>query len=552
MAVRRTIGLAPLRVVVRVDSRHPPFDLHAAPEPKSLAVVIVDASLATPPGTSRPALFRWTCICGLAAVGLGALFEAGVALPIGLACAIFAGALWVGLVHVLVTRYSLLTRYALILYALPFIHCVEYVFSDISTFADRDVIWGMQANPYEKDLRIIERMALAGAIGALALVAGMGLAGILRDRRPPVHERKRLRWFSFALLAVIAVALSWASAPAQTIFQSAYTKSPSPLQGTNMNAAYLLSYVFTSMLAIDALLEMQDPVRRWKLFVTGVVAALIVFWFQFLRGDRECMGLVVALAVLALIGTRDLSPPILRWRRVLAVGTVLLCVVGVALILGEVRSTSVVGPAIVQPARPEPPTRPTRPAQPSLVHGPWSGVSLTPLSVIGDFERHRMSRRWGSTYIDYLLSLPPGVIAAAVGYRRPLEATRGPAWEMRYGQGGTHLMVVPYMNFGALGIVVILGAWGLLIGGVERAAAGGARGLLLALTFFVVCPLWIWYGDMLLVRALMCFYGTWWLYKALPKQRPQDSLRADLPALAPSPGHRPDDLTGSTPPAVRN
>jgi hypothetical protein len=500
-------------------------------------VVIVDASAATPPGAARSDLLGWACICGLAAITLSGLYEAGIALPIRVACAVFAGALWIGLVHVRVTRHSLLPRYALLLYALPFIHCFEYVVYDISTFADRAFIWGMRANEYEKDLRIIERMTLAGAIGALALIAGMAGAGAFARRRSPVRESgKRLQWLPFAFVAALAVVLSWASAPAQTIFQSAYTQSVSPLEGKNMNAAYLLSYVFVSMLAIDALSERRRPVRRWKILVTGIVAALIVVWFQFLRGDRESMGLIVALAVLSMLRVRDLGTRILRKRTLLGAGFVVLCLVAVALKLGTARSTSVVGIEII---------RPDRARNSSLLHGPWSGVSLTPLSVIGDFERDRMSRRWGSTYVDYLLSVPPGVVAAALGYHRPLEATRGPAWEMRYGQGGTHLMVVPYMNFGALGIVVVLGVWGLLIGRVELFAAGrSTRGLLLYATFFVVCPLWIWYGDMLLVRALMCFYGTWWLYRVLPKRGAHDRLQADQPA--PAPGGLPGDLTGST------
>lgn len=494
------------------------------------------APTATLPGTSRSDLFGWACVCGLAALALSGLYEAGVALPIDLACALFAGTLWIGLFKVRVTRYSLLTRYVLILYALPFIHCVEYVFYDISTFADREWIWGMRANDYEKDLRIIERMALAGAIGALALVAGMSFAGALGRQRSRIQESgKRLQWLSFAFVAVIAVALSWANAPTQTIFQTTYTTGVSPLEGTNVNAAYLLSYVFASMLAVDTLLESRRSIRRRKLIVAGVVAALIVVWFQFLRGDRESMGLVAALAVLSLLGAHGLSTRIFRSRRLLAAGVVVLCLIAAGQIVGTVRS-SAVGKRFVEAIKV---------VDFSLLHGTWSGVALTPLSVIGDFERDRMSRRWGSTYVDYLLSLPPGFIAAAVGYQRPLESTRGPAWAMRYGQGGTHLMVVPYMNFGILGVLVILGSWGLMIGRVEALAASRTvRGLLLYATFFVVGPLWIWYGDMLLVRALMCFYVTWWLYRVLPKR----GIGAgwEPPARAPAPAYLPGDLTGST------
>lgn len=490
-----------------------------------------DATLiATPAGTFRSDLFGWACLCALAAIALGGLFEVGVALPIGVACAVFAGALWIGLFQVRLTPHSLLTRYVLIIYAIPFVHCVEYVFSDISTFAGREWIWGLKANEYERDLRIIERMAHAGAIGALALIAGMSAAGALGRRTSRIHESgKRLRWFSFAFVALVAVALSWASAPTETIFHTSYTKSSNPLSGTNVNAAYLLSYVFASMLAVDTMLEVRRSVRRRKVIVTALVAVIIVVWFQFMRGDRESMGLVAALAALSLLAVPGLSTRIFGSKRLLAAGIVVLCLIVVAQKVGTMRG-SAFGKEFVEAIKV---------GDFSLLHGTWSAVALTPLSVVGDFERDRMSRRWGSTYIDYLLSLPPSFVAAAIGYQRPLESTRGPAWEMRYGIGGTHLMVVPYMNFGAIGIVVILGIWGLLIGRVEAfSARRSARGLLLYATFFVVGPLWIWYGDMLLVRALMCFYGTWWLYKVLPKCGSRGGLMW--------PSRLPADLTGST------
>jgi hypothetical protein len=471
------------------------------------------------------------------------VYEACVGLPIEMACAMFGAALWVGLFQLRITPYSLLARYILLLYALPFIHSLEYIFYDISSFADRTVIWGMKANEYEKDLRIIERMTHAGAVGALALVAGMGFAGTCGRLRSHRHESgKRLRWFSFAFVAVVALVLSWASAPAETIFQASYTKSVSPLAGMNINAAYLLSYVLTSLLAIDTLLEARPLVRRRKMIITGMVAAVIVVWFQFLRGDRESMGLVVALAVLSLLGARGLSTSLFRSKKILAAGVVTLCVAGVALKLGSVRS-SAVGKGLIEATKIQGLTA----RDYSILHGPWSGVTLTPLSVIGDFERNRMSRRWGSTYRDYLLSVPPGFVAAAIGYQRPLEPTRGPAWEMRYGQGGTHLMVVPYMNFGILGIVLILGLSGFVVGRVELAASNrSARGLLLYATLFVVGPLWIWYGDMLLVRGLMCFYGTWWLYKLLPKRRRRDAIRWNPGVITHSPAGLPGNSPGSS------
>jgi hypothetical protein len=496
------------------------------------APVPATAAVRKPALVGARAARRAFLVFSLAGVVLSSIFEFGGSLPVTASCLVFAATLTIGLGHLRLSKYSLLTRYVLALYSLPFIHSLEYVFNDISSFQNRTAIWGMTANAYEKDLRIIERMTLTGAIGVVALVAGMYLAGSVRwEHHTKVESGRRLRFRSIGIVAALALLLSWASAPKQTIFEAAYTKGVAPLDGTNFNAAYLLSYVFAAVLMIDAVLESRVHVRRYKAWFSGAVLVVIVIWFQFLRGDRECMGLVVAAAVLSFLGSSGLRQSFRdRKKQLMVAGGAVLTIVLVAQLVGTIR-VGVVGKDVATAVRG---------GEISLIHGTWSGILLTDLSAVGDFERGRMSLRWGQTYIDYLLSLPPGPVAAALGYERPLEATRGPAWSMRYAQGGMHLMVIPFMNFHTPGVLLILMLFGCLIGRVEMTTANqqSVRVLLLYATVFIVGPLWIWYGDMLLVRGLMSYYAVWLVYRVLPKAR-KFSRHVPVPAseaLAPVPG----------------
>ena len=153
--------------------------------------------------------------------------------------------------------------------------------------------------------------------------------------------------------------------------------------------------------------------------------------------------------------------------------------------------------------------------------GTWSAVLLTPLSVTGDVYYGRMKFKGGETYWQYLLSVPPGTITRALGIERPIEGTHGPAWEMRYGIGGTHAMVVPYMNFSTPGVFFVLFLYGFFTGKLERLLMTNTQVnmQLLYASIFIAAPFWFWYGEMSLIRALMSFYIVWIIYKFMPKIR---------------------------------
>jgi hypothetical protein len=435
-----------------------------------------------------------------------ASFEAEYPFPLPLSLSLFSVIVIWGLWKVKLSQYSLLTRAMIVLYAVPFMHCFPYLWDENIFYLD--LIWGMAANPYQKDLEIIKRMVMVGCIGAFGLVAGYLSARMTKYRRADklVTVDKSLDMPAFFLIAIISLFLSWINAPKETILNAAYTTSESLLHGINFNGAAILSYIYFLLLIIDVFNEKQIQIQRLKLKISLFVALIIVIWLQFMRGDRTCIGMIVGFAMIYFLNTS--SKFNFNIKKYVIVAGLFVIVFFTAQIVGDVRG---------EWHNMQEKTIPIKDIK--ISSGTWSAALLTPLSVVGDFYYGEMELRWGQTYWDYLLSLPPGVFTQFMGIERPVEATHGPAWEMHFGRGGTHAMVVPFMNFKSYGVFFVLLLYGFILGKLEMKIRipHGVKIKLLYASFFVFSPSWFWYGEMFFIRGIMAFYIVWFSYRLLPK-----------------------------------
>ena len=126
-----------------------------------------------------------------------------------------------------------------------------------------------------------------------------------------------------------------------------------------------------------------------------------------------------------------------------------------------------------------------------------------------------LNLKWGQDYLDLLLSIIPGFLADAIGYVRPLNSNQGPAWEMRYGIGGTHASVVPFMNFSMLGVFLIPTLWSWFFANVEKSTLRRVNVLKLSflVTFAMAAPHWLWYGEKSAINALVMWIVFSFLYR---------------------------------------
>lgn len=449
------------------------------------------------------------------------LFHTDVFLPIWVSVAIFSGVslfLWSGYKH---KRVGVLMLLLWLVYALPFIHIVPYLWFD---FANEHplVLWGLAVNPYMLDERIIQLTAMIGAVGGIGFALGVSLnnKAIVRDTGiSTIGKRRLIRTLStpiWMVWVICGVALSWLAAPQDTLFTANYTASDSILEDANFSSSWMISYVLLAFALCDAILDQKPGRRAFKKQIVFWAIVYVVVFLQLLRGDRAAVPFVFG----ALLVYYYWAAPItqkrqmqLPWKKIVAGGFVL---VVVSMVIGVTRHSLTEVKDISQLVGLLANLHESGVISISnLLHGTWSAVLLTPLSVAGDYVHNLLPLNLGEDYWNLFLSTPPGFIADAVGYTRPISALAGPAWEMRYGLGGTHAVVLPFMNFRMLGVAVIPALWAYIFTRYEKGALKrlSISNLALLCTIAMAAPQWLWYGEKYGFNALVIWLLLSILYR---------------------------------------
>lgn len=415
------------------------------------------------------------------------------------------------LASVRTSRLSILPRFAVVLYSLPFMAMLGYL-------VNRDHHWWPTplAIQYSSDPSVINHVAIVGLVGLVGLSLGMAYRPRLQRirERIPLVGGPVLRPAAFTLLLILSLGSSWLSAPKSDIRHTAYAApgTQSIASAFNLNSAYLISYVLLLVLYLDAQRERSSPRRHAKL--AGIIFALvvIVLYFQLLRGDRESFGLLVAFGVLLLLrpratpcgertGRRDR-----RWALLLAAPSIV--VILSFAIVGAIRTDPAAGTR----------TPMSRALSKQLRTPPGTSILLTNLAISAQHRYDRPGYLLGATYLDYALSIPPGVLTRALGVERRLESDRGPAWwTSGVSAGGSHLVNVPFRNFGLIGVFLVMAGIGRLLAVIDARNAASFWNRLLFGTTLTVLPLWFWYGDMLIVRALIMATLSYATYRLLAR-----------------------------------
>jgi hypothetical protein len=218
----------------------------------------------------------------LAASGfsLAVLFHAGYWLPLRGGIVLLATLAVGAVLTVGVSRLSLLPRFMLLLYCLPFTVLLGYLLNP--AFSWHYTEHGMNIS---RDPVVMRQLVAMGMIGLLGLYAGMRWAAIQRGARIR-HGVATSRSASgetladpiFYGLVPVAVLLSWLSAPRESIFEAVYAAEQSDALSATINfpAAYMLSYILIVVLLVDAERESSPARRRMKLMALGAATAYIV------------------------------------------------------------------------------------------------------------------------------------------------------------------------------------------------------------------------------------------------------------------------------------
>jgi hypothetical protein len=406
----------------------------------------------------------------------------------------------IGIWQCSVNGISICSRFFILLYGIPF-------FVQLGTLWHDPFIWWETplAIQYTMNDGTIASMLTIGLFGLLGLMFGVQLCAVLRLKNnrhfQPVDESLRprpavtLTICFFLPFVFLALALSWLASSQETIFTNVYmtAQTKGVALSMNFNAAFLTSYIIFVMCFVDMQLDdrvARKQIKRWILAVSILYTVVVL---QLLRGDRECSGLL--LAICALWITEHQSVQFRRVRRfVIPAACVFLAFLAIGFLRSELSNRDRISVADVGGM-----------IKKGLTYNTWTGVSLTNLGLAEDYERG-LSLKLGATYRDYILSLPPGIVAKFLGYQRPLDGDDTPNRWFEVAGGGIHPVVVPFANFGMVGAWWILAAIGFFISSCD--GYGDSR--IFSNRFFygtVLCSgmLWFWYGDMNIIRAIMSY-----------------------------------------------
>jgi hypothetical protein len=520
---------------------------------------------------------------------LSILFALDIIIPVDVGAPLmYVATIW-GLVFIKTSTTSLLPRLMIVLYSLPFSTTIHYLWNEKHLWwnwpAKVKFEWKEKVDPVPLmfDPVLVNHMVMIGLIGLLGLLTGIALiartgkkqatcvpsphtlaqtikeeacvllttpnrryfppAGILRwlpwngmqtlarfqPRRRPILTTSHsgmLGWLVFLGALGLIIFFSWIFAPANTIFTEAYRKSVagSIAAAINFRSAFQVASVLLIVLFLDAeRATIARTTQYWKYLSIILVTLFIAVFFQFLRGERDVMGVIAGLFALyvtapVLSAQRPERLPT-EWRRILILLVPVTALVAAAILVGSVRESLSKGEFSL-PVQ----------IQRYWSRSTWNGVLLTPLFLTESYVYGPMEYEYGQTYVEYALSLPPGIITRAIGIERPIDRQFEEAWGFsRKSAGGIHIAVLPFKNFGIAGLFVILALYGWLIGYLEQAnTAATFWSRLLYGTVVATSIFWFWYGDITMIRGFMIaalagFIYQGWLRYA-PPFRPLVSL----------------------------
>ncbi|RBH59687.1 hypothetical protein C3F00_000975 [Pseudomonas sp. MWU13-2860] len=312
----------------------------------------------------------------------------------------------------LISKKYLVALYA-VCYSVPFLGLVSCLWGETIK------LWPIGNYEFYRDDLLVFRLSLVWFLG----VAGGLVAYLLSSLVPPRNlQVERKTFFSasdFKLAGGIFIALS--------VFLIGFRF---------VNAGALLemftgieSVIVFSIIAIIALAFSYPSRSMFFVSVALVVSYSIV---NSMAGKRDFVVVVVA-SILGLL---------FRYNQFVKLKTLLSVAVFMAFLL--------LGGVVVSMTRMDVPFTSDNIAQYFLFNS-WNAIILPLVQQLTNFWDGE-HLRYGQTYLDMFLSLPPSPLYSALGMEKPIMADNPAFWYYITGLGGIHAAGVAFENFGLFGV----------------------------------------------------------------------------------------------------
>ena len=412
-------------------------------------------------------------------------------------------------------RIEILSLYILGICFLPFIHLIPYALPD-NIVNDIFMFGSGEGAIVLYDRKIVELTAMIGATSALGiafcisifdlkqkynLYSTLNISGDFIKTLPLVFW---FFWFFCGLILFVGTTPMGGS-----IFNSQYHMQTRGFLDI-FPSAYLISYIILIFVIVDAFLD-RTSFNRGKIKKFFCLSIFFFISIVLSTGTRETLPLILGIILFyyywANLYLKNNSIQKFPFKKLLLFVLILLFI---GSIMGYIRSEAVDKNFVelVELIK-------IKLSLNFFLLGTWSSSFVTTLSVAHDYVDGIQEFKFGKDYYNLFVSIPPSFVADFFGYTRPISTFAGPAYEMRYGQGGTHITVLPFRNFGIIGVFIISAIWFSIILYLEKNCNRRFSVITLSIlvTIVTVAPMFLWYGEKTAITGAIIFSFFSFAYK---------------------------------------
>jgi oligosaccharide repeat unit polymerase len=399
---------------------------------------------------------------------------------------------------------GILSLYSIGVCFLPFIHIIPYVINTDYT-TNPFVLGKGQFALYLYDKKIVELAAMIGASCALGIAFSISL--VSKKRKFNFKDRSNSSdkliktmplfiWFIWFLIGIIFfIEITPAGG---TFFASSYTSQPEGYLDFTP-AAFLASYIIIIFVILDSFFDQSYSRRRIKKIFCLLI--FISFLFNLSTGTRELLPLIFGLILFFyFLKNSNIKNKLNKIRSNKKIYIFLFIFFILGQLIGYVRSGLVDGnfEDLIEKVN-------RYFGLEYMLLGTWSSALATVLSVAHDYIDNILKFSGGRDYYNLLISIPPGFIADYFGYERPFTQYAGPAYEMRYGVGGTHITILPFRNFGIFGVFFISATLFSMLLYFEKICFRRYTVInsVIIVTIVTIVPLFLWYGEKFAINTFI-------------------------------------------------
>ncbi len=470
--------------------------------------------------------FIWLIILSIAGLVLAVSFSANAFLDIKYTSYIYlilAGLGMYKLAHVV--PYSILPRFFILVYFMLYAALIDVLFYgkvnvEYGFFLVRDAL---------KSSFIQSAIANIALIGLIGLLIGIIIA-TFNYRKPKIVDetvsaykpRKTLSLPVFVAFGLLLTLVKSATTSSKTIFTQAYaTNISDSFSETNVFGSTITYLVigFLLLLWLDIEFTPKKKTRKIKTRIYLVFLFFHVIWFDILRGDRDTTGLIIAVFVLSILNIKYhnfIEKSQIKFIRKRAIKRLIpfMAVMLIFFVIDAVRNS--IAESGYQSSRVG------QKFESIYKNGTWFGGFSATVGMMQEYKDYDLEFLNGQTYIDYVLSIPPGPVANFIGYERPINKDNSPSrWYVGYTVGGNSPVVVHFKNFGAFGVLIFMAIFGYIIARAEvffRSKPSFWSRFIYG-SLFVVSLHWFWYGDMYFIRIMMMALIAYPIYNVIVQVR---------------------------------